>query len=79
MYCILLVNGVYIYYVNYVIDIYNKFDYKEFEFIGIFILVELIYIVGYLYVFICCIYFFINKVFNWSFLNNNILVVGIIL
>lgn len=58
LYCILLVNGVYIYYVNYVIDIYNKFDYKEFEFIGIFILIELIYIVGYLYVFIYCIYFF---------------------
>lgn len=60
LYCILLVNGVYIYYVNYVIDIYNKFDYKEFEFIGIFILIELIYIVGYLYVFNCCIYILIK-------------------
>lgn len=57
LYCILLVNGVYIYYANYATDIHNKLDYKEFEFTGTFISIELIYIVGHLYVFTYCTYF----------------------
>lgn len=57
MYCILLVNGVYIYYANYATDIHNKLDYKEFEFTGTFISIELIYIVGHLYIFTYCTYF----------------------
>lgn len=87
LYCILLVNGVYIYYANYATDIHNKLITKNLNIpVHLFQLNWYTLLGTYMYshtVHIFPLYLtvktYTNKVLNWSTLNDNILAVGIIL